>query len=56
MAEKFGNHLLVAGRTDVGCVRPLNEDSFSVDAAIGLLILADGMGGHDAMDPQQLAQ
>ncbi|MEO5339425.1 MAG: protein phosphatase 2C domain-containing protein [Magnetococcus sp. MYC-9] len=48
MAERIGDHLLVAGRTDVGCVRPLNEDSFQIDASTGLLVLADGMGGHDA--------
>ncbi len=48
MADKIGDHLLVAGRTDVGCVRPLNEDSFYIDLTTGLLILADGMGGHDA--------
>ncbi|MEO5353334.1 MAG: protein phosphatase 2C domain-containing protein [Magnetococcus sp. XQGC-1] len=48
MAEKIGDHLLVAGRTNVGCVRPLNEDNFHIDVEIGLLVLADGMGGHDA--------
>ena len=48
MAERIGDHLLVTGRTDVGCVRPLNEDSFYIDADTGLLVLADGMGGHDA--------
>ncbi|MBF0462029.1 MAG: serine/threonine-protein phosphatase [Magnetococcales bacterium] len=48
MAEKIGDHLLVTGRTNVGCVRPLNEDSFHIDLNVGLLVLADGMGGHDA--------
>ncbi|WP_130471114.1 PP2C family protein-serine/threonine phosphatase [Candidatus Magnetaquicoccus inordinatus] len=48
MAEKIGEHLLAVGRSNVGCVRPLNEDSFHIDGATGLLILADGMGGHDA--------
>lgn len=48
MAEKIGDHLLVAGRTNVGCVRLLNEDCFYIDVETGLLVLADGMGGHDA--------
>ncbi len=48
MAEKIGEHLLAVGRSNVGCVRPLNEDSFHIDSGTGLLILADGMGGHDA--------
>ncbi|MBF0161622.1 MAG: serine/threonine-protein phosphatase [Magnetococcales bacterium] len=48
MADKIGNHLLVTGRTHVGCVRPLNEDSYCIDTDTGLLVLADGMGGHDA--------
>ncbi|MBF0184514.1 MAG: serine/threonine-protein phosphatase [Magnetococcales bacterium] len=48
MAEKIGDHLLAVGRSNVGCVRPLNEDSYHIDAETGLLILADGMGGHDA--------
>lgn len=48
MAEKIGDHLLVTGQTNVGCVRPLNEDAFHIDVTTGLLLLADGMGGHDA--------
>lgn len=48
MTEKIGNHLLVAGLTDVGRVRTLNEDSMGIDSDANLLILADGMGGHDA--------
>lgn len=34
--------------TDRGCVRPNNEDAVFIDAARGLAILADGMGGHRA--------
>jgi serine/threonine protein phosphatase PrpC len=37
------------GMTDVGTVRPLNEDSFICQPNIGLSIVADGLGvvGHD---------
>jgi PPM family protein phosphatase len=34
------------GHTDLGCVRKVNEDSFAVDDARGIAIVADGMGGH----------
>ncbi len=36
------------GMTDVGVVRTSNEDNFLIDAALGLLLVGDGMGGHDA--------
>ncbi|MBM7867013.1 Stp1/IreP family PP2C-type Ser/Thr phosphatase [Heliobacterium gestii] len=38
----------VIARTDKGRVRPTNEDSHWWDAAQGLFLVADGMGGHEA--------
>ena len=40
--------LRMAARTDPGRVRPHNEDAVFVDPALGLAILADGMGGYNA--------
>lgn len=37
-----------AGITDVGRKRKNNEDSYLVDKDLGLFIVADGMGGHQA--------
>ncbi|HTE42503.1 MAG TPA: Stp1/IreP family PP2C-type Ser/Thr phosphatase [Steroidobacteraceae bacterium] len=36
------------GLSDVGRVREHNEDTIGVDADIGLMVLADGMGGYNA--------
>jgi serine/threonine protein phosphatase PrpC/CRP-like cAMP-binding protein len=41
-------HLRSYARTDVGHKRKHNEDSFLNDDALGLFIVADGMGGHAA--------
>ena len=38
----------VAGRTDVGCVRTGNEDTFGYDSACGIYVVCDGMGGQAA--------
>lgn len=38
----------IAYKTDVGLVREGNEDSLHVDEKAGLLIVADGIGGHQA--------
>jgi protein phosphatase len=36
------------GATNAGRVRPTNEDSLLTDLDLGLFIVADGMGGHNA--------
>lgn len=36
------------GVTDKGRVRATNEDHFAIDAGLRLLVVADGMGGHNA--------
>ncbi len=40
--------LRCVGETDTGRVREHNEDAIALDADIGLLVLADGMGGYNA--------
>ena len=37
-----------AGRSDVGRVRPSNEDHFGYDERLGIFVVCDGMGGHAA--------
>lgn len=39
-------NLIASGKTDQGLVRAKNEDKFYLDEKIGLLVVADGMGGH----------
>jgi len=43
-----GLKLAVYGISDVGLNREHNEDSISWDIDLGLILLADGMGGHNA--------
>lgn len=38
--------MTVFGITDTGRVRPGNEDALLIDERLGLLVVADGMGGH----------
>jgi serine/threonine protein phosphatase PrpC len=40
--------LRLVGQTDTGKVREHNEDTIASDPDIGLLVLADGMGGYNA--------
>ncbi len=39
---------MAAARTDVGRKRQENEDRYCLDPALGLYVVADGMGGHAA--------
>jgi serine/threonine protein phosphatase PrpC len=38
----------IFGITDKGLVRETNQDSFATEPKLGLIIVADGMGGHAA--------
>jgi serine/threonine protein phosphatase PrpC len=40
--------LALVGQTDTGRVREHNEDTIATDPDVGLLVLADGMGGYNA--------
>jgi PPM family protein phosphatase len=40
--------LEIVSQTNPGMVRSHNEDSVAYDAALGLVVLADGMGGYNA--------
>lgn len=39
-----------AAASEKGCFRTRNEDCFGIDARLGLLVIADGLGGHNAGD------
>ncbi|MEG3638503.1 PP2C family protein-serine/threonine phosphatase [Magnetococcus sp. PR-3] len=46
--QQIGPDILCVGLSDVGCVRTLNEDNLRVEPSLGLMVVSDGMGGHDA--------
>jgi PPM family protein phosphatase len=48
MRARSDIHLEVASATDAGTIRSINEDSIAADGELGLLVLADGMGGYKA--------
>jgi protein phosphatase len=37
---------MACGLTDTGLVRPTNQDNLLIDVSLGLVAVADGMGGH----------
>jgi serine/threonine protein phosphatase PrpC len=46
----YAHRVDAVGRTHPGRRRARNEDAYAVDACLGLLVVADGMGGHAAGD------
>jgi serine/threonine protein phosphatase PrpC len=47
-SNQFAEMIESYGATDVGLRRKLNEDSLFFDDEVGLFVVADGMGGHNA--------
>lgn len=50
MSAALAPALEIASSTDPGLLRALNEDSIATVDELGLLVLADGMGGHSRGD------
>ncbi len=48
MQPQLPIHLVSAGSSHPGFVRPNNEDAYSIHADMGLFLVADGVGGHEA--------
>ena len=46
--DKITMNYLFCAKSDAGLVRTNNEDSFALDEATGVAVLADGMGGYNA--------
>src|SRR5215204_3183743 len=47
-SQSLKGKLAFVGSTDTGRVREHNEDTIASDLDVGLLVLADGMGGYNA--------
>ena len=43
-------HFTTWGASDSGRVRPINEDCYILAPGLGLMAVADGMGGHKRGD------
>lgn len=50
MSNRRSFALEIASATDAGSIRTHNEDHLATDSDLGLLVLADGMGGYKAGD------
>lgn len=50
MTPRSHFRLEIASASDVGIIRSFNEDSIAIDNEMGLLVLADGMGGYKSGD------
>lgn len=48
MTSRSHFRLEIASATDAGIIRSFNEDSIAIDNDLGLLVLADGMGGYQS--------
>jgi serine/threonine protein phosphatase PrpC len=48
MNFEFNDYFRAAGLTNPGQLRENNEDKFLIDTRAGLLVVADGMGGHQS--------
>ena len=48
MAVSLRGKLRCVGQSDTGRIREHNEDTIAFDGDVGLLVLADGMGGYNA--------
>lgn len=48
MEELKTKNVKITGLTDSGVKRDHNEDAYGIEKSLGLLFVADGMGGHEA--------
>lgn len=50
MHRSVPSDMICAGLSDTGLMRSRNEDAYAIDAALGLALVCDGMGGHAGGD------